>query len=265
MTPLPSLYNMCEACPSLYERGHYLLADAWEAHVACGVTHERHMSLGRFSELDTTIGVGGTTYSLMPYLVLEHEAGTLSESLEGARQIVEALEATGIETGTLRARYSGNKSIHLLLPSGMLGNPVMACLGHSRLWSMVFCRWAEHLFTDWPCIELDVNLFDPRHLIRMPGSHHMKTWLYVIEQPIWLLLRHTAEELEELAQQLIKRPRSSAPYEVGADEVLVGIVDHARKIYKAHWEGRASEMEGTLSPWAPTGYQRQPQRKPSWT
>lgn len=160
-----ALYTMGEACTSLRDRGRYLQHENW-----CDVVADnqpdapRHVSIGAFKQ---TRWIDENTPCTVPWVVLEAEAGDIVERYGATCRMLETLDAEGVDLSRVVVTYSGNQSFHIRIPQGMFGNPVFSSVEQCR---RVLSRWAYDHFDE----HLDVNLFDPRHLIRCTGSKHEK-------------------------------------------------------------------------------------------
>jgi len=176
----PERFRQAETCSSVRDRGTYSDAVAWaQAFARDGsCPHERdrgerHMSIGAFRDSDLgKMGVKDDTPCSVPWVVLEAEAGDLVDRYEATRRILEALDAEGADLSEVVVSYSGNTSFHVRIPTGMVGRPVFESPGTAET---VLRRFANEVCDE----ELDVNLFDPRHLIRCIGSVHEETGRHV--------------------------------------------------------------------------------------
>ena len=123
---------------------------------------ERHISTGAFAE-------GKTGACMMPFVILDIDEDTPEESYEKATRILGTL-ALECDISRIDACYTGGRGFHLHIPSGMFGNPVFASAEECK---KVLSAWANEYLGE----SLDVNLFSPRHLVRMTGSIHPATGL----------------------------------------------------------------------------------------
>jgi hypothetical protein len=217
-----------EFCCSRYDRGRYV-SDRWVPAVARGVRGERHMSVGRYVEPRRM------RYCVVPHIYLEYEQGDLEERLVKTREMLEALNTD------CHVRFSGNKSFHVALPCGALGIGEMLLHAHIALYTRLFVHWSHVLWESFPG-PLDEGLFDPRHLIRMVGSQHEKTGLFVVELTGEEIMRLGAPEIVRMASEprVVSKPD---PFGVSVSAALRSRAERVFDITRAHWEG--GETHGT--------------------
>lgn len=162
-------FDQAECCVSPYrarrEDGpvRFFVGHTFERIVSRGVDAPRHISVGRFRRAD--LPPGPDTPCLIPWTLVEIEGGDVVERYEATRQQLQTWEAEGLTTYGVRVRFSGNKSWHIAVPSGMMGNPLGSVMDQLELRRRMLLPLAEHG-------PLDQGLWDARHLIRMPGSVH---------------------------------------------------------------------------------------------
>lgn len=176
----PKRFSQAETCSSVRDRGTYSDAVAWAQAFArdgsCpheGDSGDRHMSVGAFRDEDLgKMGTSKETPCTVPWIVLEPEAGEIPDRFEATRRVLEALDAEGADLSKVVVSYSGNKSFHIRIPTGMVGSPVFESVATAET---VLRRFARKIADE----ELDANLFDPRHLIRCIGSVHEQTGRHV--------------------------------------------------------------------------------------
>lgn len=160
-----ALYVMGEACTSVKDRGRFLQHDNWCDVVADNQPDQpRHVSIGAFKSAKW---IDENTPCTVPWVILEAEAGDIVDRYGATLRMLETLDAEGVDISRIVVTYSGNQSFHIRIPQGMFGNPVFSGVEQCR---RVMARWAYDHFDE----HLDVNLFDPRHLIRCTGSKHEK-------------------------------------------------------------------------------------------
>lgn len=180
----PERFRQAETCSSVRDRGTYSDAISWAQAFARdgsqpheGDSGDRHMSIGAFRDEDLgKMGPSEETPCSVPWIVLEPEGGetmgVVVDRYHATREILQALEAEGADLSKIVVSFSGNKSFHVRIPAGMVGNPVFESVDTAET---VLRRFAGEI-TDH---DLDANLFDPRHLIRCIGSVHEETGRHV--------------------------------------------------------------------------------------
>lgn len=192
-------YSHAEACVSIYQRGHYLNAEAFRESVA---EHEpdqdRYQSVGTFRAEDCE-NITTETPCAVPYVVLEPEEGDIVDRYRDMRAMLRWLEQDGVDLGHLNVMFSGNQSFHLRIPSGSLGNVAFKSVEEART---AIGRFAYDLFEG--SYHLDTSLFDPRHLLRMVGSVHQATGGRVVAVPADQFMDSS---LAEVVYQNQKLPR----------------------------------------------------------
>lgn len=159
-------FTRAECCVSVRDRGRYFVASSFEQAVAEGASGPRHMSVGRFRSADLIRGIDRDTLCFLPWTFLECETRDLYENVEATRRMLRALLSAGYDTGRMHLRYSGNKSLWIAIPAGMMGNPVGPVGDQQALRQRLFLPLADGV--------LDQGLWDARHLHRLPGSLHEK-------------------------------------------------------------------------------------------
>lgn len=167
--------------PSVYDQS---LATSWiHAHVRAhkGVRGARHTTVGVWRAGDTvktswessSIAPRSSAPIYVPYFILEAEAGDLPLNHRQTRYITHTLDAMypGLVYDVV---FTGNESFHVRIPMGVVENPIFR---NSYVASQCLKRVAEMLFYDLipTGTRWDEGLWDPRHLVRLPGSEHEAT------------------------------------------------------------------------------------------
>ena len=93
---------------------------------------------------------------------------------ELARRLCRRLEEKGADPSSLLVSYSGNKSIHVRIPDGLIGCPLYrdsrSCRQKIRQFFRELCGEDRELYR-----RLDSALFSPNQLIRAVGTRHEKS------------------------------------------------------------------------------------------
>lgn len=89
--------------------------------------------------------------------------------------------------------FSGKKGLHLIVPKEILGLEP-----HKHL-NLIFKTIAQHLSSFIKHGTLDMVIYDPRRLFRIPNSQHEKTELHKIQLAPYELKQLTYEEILKLA------------------------------------------------------------------
>jgi len=198
----PERFRQAETCSSVRNRGTYSDAIKWAQAFArdgsrphAGDRGERHMSVGAYRDSDLgKMGPDAETPCTVPWVVLEAEAGDITDRHEATRRILEALDAEGADLSEVVVSYSGNKSFHVRIPTGMVGRPVFE---GAETAETVVRRFAQDVVDE----ELDANLFDPRHLIRCIGSVHEETGRHVSAVHADTFLQLSLDEMLSMSQR----------------------------------------------------------------
>lgn len=198
----PERFRQAETCSSVRNRGTYSDAIKWAQAFArdgsrphAGDRGERHMSVGAYRDSDLgKMGPDAETPCTVPWVVLEAEAGDITDRHEATRRILEALDAEGADLSEVVVSYSGNKSFHVRIPTGMVGRPVFE---GAETAETVVRRFAQDVVDE----ELDANLFDPRHLIRCIGSVHEETGRHVSAVHADTFLQLSLDEMLSMSER----------------------------------------------------------------
>lgn len=160
-------FTQAECCTALNDRGRFHDHDNW-CEVMAEIQPEaaRHMSVGAFKP-ESTAFISEETPCTVPWMILEAESGDIFDRYEATCRILETMGTEGVDLSKVVVTFSGNKSFHIRIPQGMFGNPVYSSVDKCR---RTLSRFAYDAFDE----HLDVNLFDPRHLIRCTGTKHEK-------------------------------------------------------------------------------------------
>ena len=160
-------YVIAECTTAVYDRGTYYKHDGWCDVIAENqVQQPRHVSIGAFKKEDIAY-VDEETPCTVPWVILEPEDGDLIDRYNAVSNMLESIQIEGVDLSQIVVTFSGNKSFHIRIPQGMFGNPVYRSVQDCI---KVLNRFAADNFEE----RLDIDLFDPRHLIRCTGSKHEK-------------------------------------------------------------------------------------------
>lgn len=144
---------------------------------------------------------------------------------EDAMRTLAALKSIyGIPKESVEIYFSGNKGIHFIIPS-----EVMGVQPHEEL-NMVFKKMAEDLSKLARNETIDTRIYDKVRLLRIPNSVHTKTGFYKV--PI------SFEELRDLEIESIKQLASQP-----RNRMIVGkgYVTQANRIYQSYVKGWEQE------------------------
>lgn len=133
---------------------------------------------------------------IMPYLIAEIDARDALSSYTYATQLIVNLQRLGADLSQVIVSYSGNRSFHVRIPMGMVGNPIFASTHEATRITREFFSLitAELTGSEGPLFGvLDPNKFSPNQLIRAVGSIHEKTGRYCVgfygdeflKTPLW--------------------------------------------------------------------------------
>lgn len=155
-------------------------ARRWERrHARDGTGAPRHVSIGRWRE--EAVGRDDTRRQWIrtPWLVAELDADTRAENDRLARRLCKRLGEAGADLSAVLVAYSGNRSLHVRIPDGMLGCPLYRNTDVARRRIESFFR---HLCEDDPGVldALDVGVCSPARTIRAIGSVHPDTGRHTI-------------------------------------------------------------------------------------
>lgn len=219
------------------QRGRYHGAEWWDDEVEkWAPKQDRHRSVGQFVPGADERGIGPQTMTYIPYTFVECECGDLVENWKATRTQIESIDAEGVGTKDIIVRYSGNKSFHIAVPSGMMGNPVGTVEDQIRL--------RKRLFLDMRETDVDVNLWDARHLVRMPGSAHEKTGLHVTEFWAHEFMQMTLAEIVERAREF-RRLSKPKPYDVAPCPFLLDKIEKVSRFYVPDYDDVSSEVKSS--------------------
>lgn len=110
----------------------------------------------------------------VPWLVAEIDGNGREHSDELARRLCRRLEEKGADLSGVLVSFSGNRSVHVRIPDGMIGCPLYrdsrTCRRKIRQFFRELCGEDRELYR-----HLDSALFSPNQLIRAIGTPHEKT------------------------------------------------------------------------------------------
>lgn len=150
---------------SVYDHGTFYRHDEWCEVVAENkIDQPRHVSVGAFRK-DDVKWVDEETPCTVPWVILEPEDGDLFDRYNSTVNMLEVLQMEGVDLSSVMVTFSGNKSFHIRIPQGMFGNPVYRSVEDCM---KVLRRFAYENFEE----RIDLELLDPRHLVRCTGSLH---------------------------------------------------------------------------------------------
>ena len=139
----------------------------------------------------TVEGFDGPTWADNLHLDLDHQSDP-GVARGWLRQVLDKLEAAGVDLGAIRVFFSGSKGFHVEIPEVLFGGFTPSREFHRRL-----KRTAELILVDIP---FDPSVYDALRLWRMPNSKHSKTGLYKIPLTVEEARTLTIEEIKGLAQ-----------------------------------------------------------------
>lgn len=221
---LEAHYAYCEACTSQKDRRRFLPATYWRNLISKGVDQERHQSIGQFDHSVVTQWHDEKVDCMVPFLPLESEEGDLRQRHRDTANFLYLLRDRGIDRSGIVVRFSGNKSFHILIPCGKLGNQRGSVAFHKTLYTYLFGVYLPDLFSTRQIFNFDLALFDPRHLIRMQGSVHPGTGGRVIDMGWQEFLTSTLTEILEWSNHGDLAPARHSPFHVPPDKVLTSMV-----------------------------------------
>jgi len=163
----------------------HLDADSWRWREAEGRRYERrharegteaarHVSVGRWREEAVGRADRRGQAVRVPWPVAELDADTWEENARHGATILRRLEERGADLSSVLVAYSGNKSLHIRIPDGMLGCRIYRDTDTARRRIEAFFR---RLLKDDPEVidALDFGVCSPQRTIRAVGSVHPKT------------------------------------------------------------------------------------------
>lgn len=228
-------YVVAECTTSVYDRGTYYRHDEWCNAVAENQINEpRHVSIGAFKPGFKWIDE--TTPCTVPWVILEPEDGDLSDRYNAVSNILDTLHAEGVDISPIVVTFSANKSFHIRIPQGMFGSPVYRSVEDCI---KVLNRFAMENFEE----RLDVDLFDPRHLVRCTGSLHEETGGRVVAFTGYEFLNLTFNQvLSYLGTGTVKNPHAESPRKAPASAWLTDRLIDASDSFSRFWIPASSDV-----------------------
>lgn len=147
---------------------------------------ERHVSIGAFREQEARTAdpvVKQQRACIMPYLVAEIDAPDAQASMNYADLLIQRLKRLGADLSQVVVSFSGNRSFHVRIPMGMVGNPIFSSATEAtRITREFFLLITEGLTGAHGTLisVLDSSVFSPNHMIRAVGSIHPKTGRFCV-------------------------------------------------------------------------------------
>jgi len=155
------------------DRGRYMDYKDWSNLIANGTSApsgDRHMSVGALVESE--IENKETASYFIPHFIFDVDGDDPFDSYNTTNRVVDFfVDEMNISEEDIIVAYTGGDGFHVMIPSGAAGNPVFA--NYSKASGMLL-RFKRLYLQE----NVDANLFDPRHLVRMIGSVHQKSGLY---------------------------------------------------------------------------------------
>lgn len=150
-----------------------------------GQSGERHISIGAYRKAETlhhNKNVRDRRACVVPFVVADIDGENLEVSLNVAHLLLKRLDELAVDLNQISASYSGNRSIHIRIPMGMLGNPIFrnTSLAKSILQEFLSSLWKQITEDGSHTPLLDMNLASPLHTIRAIGSAHPATGLHCV-------------------------------------------------------------------------------------
>lgn len=138
----------------------------------------------------TVAGFDGETWADNAHLDFDHPTDA-SIALGWARQVLDRLEAWGVDLGAVRVYFSGSKGVHVEIPHTLFGGFAPSKDLHRRLQ-----RLAKRILGDIP---FDTSVYDKLRLWRRENSRHGKTGLYKVRLTIAEARTLTIDQIKALA------------------------------------------------------------------
>lgn len=119
---------------------------------------------------------------------------SLGKALETSHKVIKKLETEyGINPENIKYYYSGNRSIHIDIPSTLLGN-----LQPDRNFHRYFESVADKLVGEF---DIDTSMYDKNQLYRIVNTKHDKTGLYKIPLSYADIFLGSTDKIIEMAKQ----------------------------------------------------------------
>lgn len=206
-------YVQTEAATSLDQGRFDVEYFSWTESVAkTGVKGDRYVRMGTQSESEDGW--------MLPWIRWDIDGEDPFDSYEIARRIEEQLEIEGVDTSEVLVAFTGGRGFHVMIPSGMLGNPVFETRREAE-------KTLRQLTLRTIDEEVDHALFNPYHLARCIGSQHPSTGLYMQAMPLSELQRTPMIELMSSAREFTSFDLPD-PREADPDWTLVSRLQHAK-------------------------------------
>ena len=185
------------------DRGRYMDYKEWSNIISNGTaapSGDRHMSVGAL--VDGHQAIKDDASYFIPHFIFDVDGDDPFDSYETAKRVVDFFTyEMNVNEADLIVAYTGGDGFHIMVPSGLVGNPVFR--NHVKAKNLLL-KFKRTFLQE----NVDANLFDPRHLVRMIGSQHQKTGMYKTA--------YTAEEFRsksiyEIIQDAVEYKRFEIP------------------------------------------------------
>lgn len=238
----------------------------WERKYARdGTSAARHVSIGRWREEAVGRDDSRSQWARTPWLVAELDADTRAENDRLARRLCSRLDEAGADLSAVLVAYSGNKSLHVRIPDGMLGCPLYRNADVARRRIESFFR---RLCEDNPELmeALDFGVCSPVRTIRAIGSIHPDTGRQTVattadtflDKPRCYLWHLSEPEFEYTPPESYPLPRR-APFTPALSDLLTPTKSPPQspsttegtelnvQHYSSEWKGRIVDADGTVN------------------
>jgi len=240
-------------------------ARRWERrYTRDGTEDARHVSIGRWREEAARRDDTRRQWTRTPWLVAELDADTRAENDRLARRLCDRLAEAGANLSAVLVAYSGNKSLHVRIPDGMLGCPLYRNTDVARRRIESFFRRLCEGDSDL-LAALDFGVCSPARTIRAIGSVHPDTGRHTVattadtflDKPRCYLWHLSEPEFEYTPPGSYPLPRR-AGFVPSLSDLLTPLECRPQNApstegselnvqqYSSEWKGRIVEADGTV-------------------
>jgi hypothetical protein len=221
-------------------------ARATDVHVALyryGDEIERYSD----SNKGSTAGYSGVTYGdAIPF---EFDGEDIAESCRLTKEVIAALKKeAGLTMDSIRLFYSGNRSIHMVVPVRCFGDFEPRPDFHKVFFEIalrtmepsgIITRMGE--FNEWKSDHLDLELYKPQHMLRFPNTLHEKTMRFKVA---------VSEKMLDEPDQIIEESQDKRPYPkakiiISPESMRIG--DEIREVLAQGGQLRGVSSSGRLT------------------